>query len=428
MLTPQGIDRQSLFRSLEIASRPSVIAAVSGGSDSTALLLLLKDHLASFAPATRLVAVTVDHAIRPEAAAEAAAVARRCAELGIAHRIVTWYGDKPATGVLAAAREARHMLLAQAAVAESTDLVLTGHTADDQAETVMMRLARERGRGLAGVATATLFEGRVWFARPLLACRRKALRDYLQGRGVDWIDDPTNVDDHYERPRVRKGLETGDVEEALQIASDAARARVTLGEAAALLIDNHAHRVADGILCVEPAFFQTGRRDAAIYGLRILLAVAGGTEHLPDLNRVTALHDKLLAGGSMRSVLSRTLIDHRKDALFLLREGRGLPQPPALAEGSVWDGRYRLARSAIPRSDNPNGNPSNMLQAPKSLVRLAASTLLSLPEDWRAVPTIGPWTRYLPSFDIAPARAAARLVGAAEIPDPPFRRHIAHDA
>ncbi len=268
MLTaPPGSNFPGCFRPSTLPFARSVIAAVSGGSDSTALLLLLKRHIDQFSPGTRLVAVTVDHALRRESAEEAAAVARLSAAIGVPHRILTWTGDKPSTGLAAAAREARHDLLAEAALAEKTDLVFTGHTADDQAETVLMRQARDvrdGERGLAGIAPATLFDGKVWFARPLLATRREALRGFLRRTQIGWIDDPTNLNQRYERPRVRKKLgEAGGetaIADALRIASEAARKRHALGVEAAELIQLHADRPAAGLLRLHPDFFRTHAR------------------------------------------------------------------------------------------------------------------------------------------------------------------------
>jgi len=427
-----GLDLSGLFSSFDIQSRERVIAAVSGGSDSTALLHLLNDYLQRHALRTRLVAVTIDHALRPESAEEAAAVARLCAALGIAHRTLVWTGVKPATGTSAAAREARHALLAQAARAESSDIVVTGHTANDQAETVMMRGARGKGagfaRGLAGIAPATLFGGDVWFARPLLGVRREALRTFLEQRGVAWMDDPSNVSERYERPRIRKTLSDPEIARALGIASEAAANRTALGEAAARVIADHASRAPPGLLRLAPDFLRADRRDAAVYALRILLAVAGGTEHLPDEARADALYARLASGGPVRAVLSRALIDQRRDGMFLLRERRGLPPSEDLPDGAVWDGRYRIVGEEGPSGAASPLTGTNVPEPPASLVRQAARCLPDGGPGRVAVPIAAPWARYLPLFDIAPARTVARLIGASDIPPPPFPEHIAGKA
>jgi tRNA(Ile)-lysidine synthase len=219
-----GIDLSDHFSDFDLTSRKAVIAAVSGGSDSTALLLLLKDHLDRIAPGTRLVAATVDHGLRPGSAAEAEKVGRLCAWLGIGHRSLVWRGPKPVTGLPAAAREARHDLLAEAARREETDLVLIAHTADDQAETVLMRLLRGSGvAGLAGIRARTPLPapGSAELLRPLLGWRRAELRALVEVADLTPVEDPSNWDERFDRARLRRRLAEAGWLEAAPLARSA---------------------------------------------------------------------------------------------------------------------------------------------------------------------------------------------------------------
>ncbi|KAA3447048.1 tRNA lysidine(34) synthetase TilS [Mesorhizobium sp. SARCC-RB16n] len=432
------------------------VAAVSGGSDSTALLLLLKQHLDKTAPSARLLAATVDHGLRQGSAAEAQAVAKLCAERGIGHRILAWSAEKPSTGLPAAAREARYRLLASAARTEGIGLIMTGHTSDDQAETVLMRrdrhdAARDEGRGLAGMAPATLHDWRDWIVRPLLGMRRHALRDFLRHQQVGWVEDPTNADEAFERPRMRATLagEAGAqrMNDALALAAQEAGARTRLGAEAARLVERFASQPEAGLIRLDPALLGAGDDGAAVYALRILLATSGGVAFLPDQARSEALFARLKAG-FLCATLSRTVVDFRRAGIFLRREMRGLPAAAATIDATIWDGRRQITlndasgalliapfgaaaakRLAVDRGETP---PSLMRAAlaaePASLQ--AVETAGPAP-DWptsqgfAASPVVAPFARFLPSFDLAPARAVAGLIGAAPLPALPLHGHSA---
>ncbi|KPF68875.1 hypothetical protein IP88_11640 [alpha proteobacterium AAP81b] len=195
---------QALGRDLAADERLGI--AVSGGPDSMALLWLAHAELPG-----RILALTVDHRLRTESAAEAALVAGHCAALGIDHRTLVWEGDRPATGVAAAARAARYGLLAAACRDAGAGLLLTGHHADDQAETLLMRLARGAGvTGLGGMRAARRLADGVILVRPLLGVRRAELAAIVAAAGWPQVADPSNDDEGQLRIRARRLLASAD--------------------------------------------------------------------------------------------------------------------------------------------------------------------------------------------------------------------------
>ena len=195
--------------------------AVSGGPDSVALLLLMHQ----VAP-DHVVAATVDHRLRPEAAAEADAVSRICEEVGIAHS--TLRASEPIHGsVQAAARTVRYALLEKWRAAQKIDYLVTAHHADDQAETLLMRL--NRASGVAGLASIRGRKGQI--LRPLLGWRRTELQAVVDAAGITAIDDPSNRDPRFDRARLRAALTAAPW---LDVAA-AARSAALLGEADAAL-------------------------------------------------------------------------------------------------------------------------------------------------------------------------------------------------
>ena len=209
MTSPPRLTDQARFDRLCAFARGPVGVAVSGGSDSLALLYRAKAWVAT--TGRPLLALTVDHGLRAESAREARCVADICADLGVPHETLVWTHPVKRQS---AARRARHSLLANALRAAGGTHLLLGHTADDQCETVMMRLRQgSTWYGLAGMQPSALSP--VWpegagivIARPLLHERRATLRDALRQKSIVWVEDPSNADHNYERIRMRALLQS----------------------------------------------------------------------------------------------------------------------------------------------------------------------------------------------------------------------------
>jgi tRNA(Ile)-lysidine synthase len=187
----------------DLAAEPALVLAVSGGPDSTALLFLVANWRKARKKGPALLAVTIDHGLRQEAAAEARQVARLARRLGLPHRTLRWTGAKPKSGLQEKARAMRYRLLAQAAAKAGASHILTAHTLDDQAETVLMRLLRGSGpAGLAGMTRSTSL-GDVMLTRPFLDIPKARLVATLRKAKIVFARDPSNRDPKFTRVRMR---------------------------------------------------------------------------------------------------------------------------------------------------------------------------------------------------------------------------------
>jgi tRNA(Ile)-lysidine synthase len=211
----------------------AIVLAVSGGPDSIALMWLAARWRRALSRGPRLIAVTVDHGLRVEAAGEAREVKRLARRLELPHRTMRWTGAKPTSGLPAAARAARYRLLAQAAQEGGATHILTAHTRDDQAETLLMRLLRGSGiAGLSAMARVTERDGML-LARPFLNVSKSQLIATLKKAKVAFADDPTNRDTNFTRPRIRTVMpvlaaEGGDARNLARLASRLARANAAI--------------------------------------------------------------------------------------------------------------------------------------------------------------------------------------------------------
>ncbi|MBB4122247.1 tRNA lysidine(34) synthetase TilS [Martelella radicis] len=434
MLTPAPAAVSSDARAVETASRQFLLSlkkdchllvAVSGGGDSIGLLTALDEmRLASGRDDVRLSAATVDHGLRPAAAEEAAWVATFCARRGIAHRTLRWEGEKPGSGLMAAARNARYRLLCDEAGRIGADAIVLAHTMEDQAETLAMRRARNGTALASGMAGRTLIAATSWAVRPFLRIRREAIRDFLEARGLAWIDDPSNDDTRFERVRMRQMVRNR-VEALADEAEDAARARVALSLGAAALFAE-AVTLHDGLVAEIDAGRLADDHAPARYLLNVLVSALGGLAYGPGgaaLDRVSALCS---APHGARMTTGRCLFEKHRHSLFILREARELSEAEvAPGDSAVWDGRFRIEnRACEPLHIRPAGAGAESLcdaaGLPRRLARLAGAVRPVLPAvaDISAAPFLAPFDRFLPGFDLALANTLAEAFARPAYPDP----------
>ncbi|MEM6942018.1 MAG: tRNA lysidine(34) synthetase TilS [Pseudomonadota bacterium] len=373
------------LRSFFAESSPSHIAvAVSGGSDSLALLSLLHDWREAGGP--QVSAVTVNHGLRAEAAAEAEGVAQLCDAWNVPHETLSWT-RKEATGNLHdQARRARYGLMARWAASKHIPVVALGHTQDDQAETFLMRLAR--GAGVDGLAAmrARWDENGVTFARPVLSCRRDALRDHLRAKNLTWVEDAANLDPTYDRSRIRAALpELGiSIETLCDVAGHLSQAREAL-HAMMLQTAQQIARIEHGDVVIAQDAFQALPTELA---RRLILASMHwitGADYPPRGAALTALLQDISAGRN--ATLQGCDLSQSKGTIRITREAGALADTFALPD-TLWDGRWLVTGGTTgPSAENlcirALGEAGLRHCPDRAYVALPARSLIATPAVWQ---------------------------------------------
>ena len=338
---------------------PRIAAAVSGGPDSLALCLLA-DRWARAREGTAY-ALTVDHRLRPESGAEAAQVRRWLTARGIAHRTLRWHGARPVTGLQEQARAARLALLTGWCRRVGVLHLLLGHQREDQAETALQRLVHGSGiDGLAAMAPVRLAMepagGGVRLLRPLLPVSRDALIATLARWDQPWIDDPTNRDTRYARPRLatalaRLGAEGLNAERLAKAATRAAGDRSALDELCTDLLAACARPSPAGFVILDLSVLRRAPSALAVRALGCVVTTVSGSAYPPRQERLERLAHRLLDDNVKAATLGGCRVVPQRDRRILVcREPSAASEVRPLApdESALWDGRFvvSLGRSA----------------------------------------------------------------------------------
>ena len=358
-------------RLLPGSARPLAVA-LSGGGDSLALLFATSEWAGS--RGRRLLVLTVDHRLRPQSADWTQACAAIAERLGHPFRALAWTGDKPTTGLPAAARAARHALLADAAREAGARVILLGHTADDGLEARLMRGAGSTTPEAREWSPSPAWpQGRgLFLLRPLLGERRADLRDWLTTRGESWIDDPANEDATYARPRARQALRSGARPPAAGTTPSSKSLAVACGP------------VSGGGIELPRANLRDAAPDALARFVSAACLCAAGTTRPPGRERTERLAARLTEAPSFVASLAGSRIEAGPARVRFIREAgeaaRGGLAPLRLTAGetAVWDGRFEITADedveirAAPRSTMPDAASARSLTYDRLLAACGA--------------------------------------------------------
>lgn len=336
---------------------PKIAVAVSGGGDSLALTLLLNDWAS--ARGGKILALTVDHGLRDGSAAEARSLNAELQKRGIPHEILTWQGDKPSSHIQERARDMRYNLLAQKCADAGFDTLAVAHNAEDRIETFWMRLAHGSGLdGLAGMAASSQKEN-LRIVRPLLHFTRAELRDICAAYSATWVEDPSNANEKFLRPRLRafedmlaaEGLTPQRLAQTLQKLADARGALEAVTQNSLAAATHHDA----GYVTLAPAAILNEHPEIQRRMLTQILQAVAPQDYRTGFDALEQLRADIARDSFNGCTLSGCEVFPSKGELVFCRELAAATPPAPLENGMVWDGRFRV--SGYPQNIVACGTP-----------------------------------------------------------------------
>lgn len=337
--------RKRVAEVLGHALPPCLGVAVSGGGDSVALLAVLvafaRDHDID------LHAITIDHGVRAGAQSEIDLVAELCKGWKVPHHVARWTGWQGEGNFQAEARSARYALMAEWAEAQDIKHIALGHTADDQAETFLMRLARGAGvDGLSAMAPRRVDRGITWL-RPFLETERATLRSFLRAEEVRWCEDPSNENRDYQRIRARDALKALapldiTVSGLVQVSQNMAKAREAL-RWQAFIAARDIVTCRDGIIAFDRRGFHALPEEIERRLIAHSVQWVSGSPYGPRGPAVARTLASARDGAS--STLDGCQVMPREGVLWVFREFNAVRDLSA-GLGEIWDNRWRVTGPA----------------------------------------------------------------------------------
>lgn len=321
---------------------PHLAIAVSGGADSMSLALLARDW--ADGEGGRVTALVVDHGLRESSATEAKLTQHRLSELNIPSIVLEWTGKKPTSDIQARARTARYQLMNDWCRENDVLHLLTGHHADDQAETFMMRVQRGSGPdGLAAMAAVRMLPS-CQIIRPLLTFPKERLIATLLEAGVNWIEDLSNTDTKFDRVRVRRDLkrDAADIQGIVLGAARFRRARHALEAQVSEWIARFVDLRAEGYLQFPSSILNAANSEIRLRMLSRVITAIGGQIYPPSIASVERLDRCLQAGKG--GTLGGVRIAFMGENVLACREARNLPAEITMSDKPIhWDHRFIIS-------------------------------------------------------------------------------------